>query len=113
MYPIQIVQYPAPPAKMQKNNFMSKIPKKHQKPYEIHVSNLDWICFWTVRKNLLSTPHANMQKTIVSKLPKTHPKPCEIHVPQFRLDLFWDFSEGNLLSTMGAPPAKKCEKAIS
>ena len=32
-----------PPAKMQQRNFISKIPKKPPKPYEIHVPNSDQI----------------------------------------------------------------------
>ena len=31
------------PAKIQKNKFISKIPKKPPKPDEIHVPNSDWI----------------------------------------------------------------------
>ena len=34
-------KYPAPPAKMQKRNFTSKIPKEPPKLYEIHIPNSD------------------------------------------------------------------------
>ena len=53
MYPIQIwflwtvqvefAKYPGTPScKMQQRNFISQIPKKPPKPYEIHVPNSDW-----------------------------------------------------------------------
>ena len=55
MYPIQIGMFfgvfkenlpsnlPPTPAKMQKSNVISKIPKKPPTPYEINVPNLDLI----------------------------------------------------------------------
>ena len=59
-----------PPAKIQRSNFMSKIDKKHPKPYEINIPNSDWMRLGFVRvkcAKYLGRPPAKMKKKQLHK----------------------------------------------
>ena len=129
MYPIQImffVQFPrgtvlstmgTPPAQMQKNYFISIIPKKPPKPYEIHVPKFRFDLFWGVKGgNLLSTlgaPPAQMQKTNHRQNPENNlQNPMKSMYP---IQIYFSLGPfgGNLLRTLGIPPCKNTKKHIS
>ena len=94
---------------MQKSNFVSRIPKRTPKPYEIHVFNSDWISFLFFGGNLLSTlglPPAKIQNSFISKIPEKPPNPHEIHVPNS--DLFLIFRR-KFAKYPGLPPSKNAK----